>query len=78
VAFDKNLIGYETNELIRNEAANGLKNLRGTLTMARHDDPHSADSQYYINLRDNTSLDHRARTLRDYGYCVFGRMVKGM
>lgn len=77
-AFDKDLIEYETYGPIRNEAANGLKNLRGTVAMARHDDPHSADSQFFINLADNASLDHTARTLTDYGYCVFGRVIKGM
>lgn len=77
-AFDKDMVEYETNGPIRNEAANGLKNVRGTLAMARHDDPHSADSQFYINLKDNVSLDHKARTLTDYGYCVFGRVIEGM
>lgn len=77
-AFDKDMVEYETNGPIRNEAANGLKNKRGSLAMARNADPHSADSQFYINLKDNPSLDHKARTLRDYGYCVFGRVVEGM
>lgn len=77
-AFDKDMVEYETNGPIRNEAANGLKNVRGSLAMARNADPHSADSQFFINLQDNPSLDHRARTLRDYGYCVFGRVVEGM
>lgn len=77
-AFDRDLVEYETNGPIRNEAANGLKNVRGTIAMARYDDPHSADSQFFINIKDNPSLDHRARTLTDYGYCVFGRVVEGM
>lgn len=77
-AFDKDMVEYETNGPIRNEAANGLKNVRGALAMARNSDPHSADSQFYINLQDNPSLDHRARTMRDYGYCVFGRVIEGM
>ena len=76
--YDRDLVGYETNEPIRNEAANGLKNLRGTIAMARNNDPHSADSQFYFNLKDNPNLDHRARTMTDYGYCVFGRVVDGM
>ena len=72
------LAHYETEPPIRSEAANGLKNLRGTIAMARDSDPHSADSQFYINLSDNPELDHLARTPRDYGYCVFGRVVQGM
>lgn len=58
---------------IRNEAKNGLSNLRGTIAMARTDDPHSATAQFYINLADNTRLD----TLGG-GYTVFGRVVEGM
>ena len=67
----KDLAAYETDPPIRSEAANGLKNERGTIAMARGMNPHSADSQFFINLDDNDSLDH-------YGYCVFGRVVKGM
>lgn len=77
-AFDKDMVEYETNGPIRNEAANGLKNERGTLAMARYSDPHSADSQFYINLSDNHSLNHKARTMTDYGYCVFGKVIDGM
>ena len=46
--------------------------------MARLWDPHSADSQFFINLSENQSFDHTARTMRNYGYCVFARVVKGM
>lgn len=60
---------------IENEAANGEKNLRGTLAMARTADVHSATSQFFINLRDNPFLDHGER---DYGYAVFGRVADGM
>ena len=77
-AYDRDMVEYETNGPIRNEAANGLKNDRGTLGMARYDDPHSADSQFYINLSDNHSLNHQARTMTDYGYCVFGKVIEGM
>lgn len=77
-AYDKDLVEYETNGPIRNEAANGLKNLRGTVAMARYGDPHSADSQFFINLSDNPKLDHKSRTLDGYGYCVFGRVIRGM
>lgn len=77
-AYDKDLVEYETNGPIRNEAANGLKNLRGTVAMARYGDPHSADSQFFINLSDNPMLDHKSRTLEGYGYCVFGHVIQGM
>ena len=76
--YTEDLVGYETEAPIRNEAVNGLKNLRGTIAMARGGDPHSADSQFFINLDDNASLDHKARTLQHYGYCVFGRVIEGM
>lgn len=67
---------------IQNEAPQtfkaGLKNLRGTLAMARTSDPQSAASEFYINLVDNPSLDHRDYSLEGYGYCVFGHVVSGM
>jgi cyclophilin family peptidyl-prolyl cis-trans isomerase len=76
--YNENLQAKETRAPIKNEAANGLKNRRGTIAMARFSDPDSADSQFFINLDDNTSFDHRGRTPDRYGYCVFGRVVKGM
>jgi len=60
---------------IRNEAKNGLKNQRGTLSMARTSDINSATSQFFVNLVDNEFLDHGPR---DYGYAVFGRVTEGM
>jgi cyclophilin family peptidyl-prolyl cis-trans isomerase len=63
---------------IRNEAANGLKNLRGTVAMARTGSPHTATAQFYINTVDNKALDHRDLSEEGYGYCVFGRVVSGM
>ena len=60
---------------VKNEAGNGLKNRRGTLSMARTNDIHSATSQFFINLTDNASLDQRPGS---FGYAVFGRVVKGM
>ena len=60
---------------IRNEAKNGKKNLRGTLAMARTSEVDSATSQFFINLRDNSFLDHGGR---DFGYAVFGRVTGGM
>ncbi len=64
-----------THEPIRNESNNGLSNVRGTIAMARTRDPHSATSQFYINLVDNTRLDYRDG---QWGYTVFGRVVEGM
>ena len=63
---------------IRNEADNGLKNQIGTVAMARTADPHSASSQFFINLKDNDFLDHRSPTSQGWGYCVFGQVVDGM
>ncbi|MDS4028324.1 MAG: peptidylprolyl isomerase [Candidatus Contendobacter sp.] len=63
---------------IRNEADNGLKNRTGTVAMARTADPHSATSQFFINLKDNDFLDHRGQTNQGWGYCVFGQVVDGM
>ena len=62
---------------IDNEAANGLKNKRYTLAMARTSDPHSATAQFFINTVDNDFLDHRAPTAQGWGYAVFGRVVGG-
>ena len=67
--------GKETRAPIKNEAANGEKNLRGTLAMARTGEVDSATSQFFINLRDNAFLDHSDR---DYGYAVFARVTDGM
>ena len=61
---------------IENEAKNGLKNLRGTLAMARTSVPHSASSQFFINLKDNSFLDYPGQD--GWGYCVFGKVTKGM
>ncbi len=63
---------------IRNEAANGLKNKRGTVAMARTNNPHSATSQFFISTKDNPSLDYKNRSRAGWGYCVFGRVVEGM
>ena len=62
---------------IRNEAANGLANDRYTIAMARTNDPHSASAQFFINVADNDFLNHKAPNARDWGYCVFGRVVEG-
>jgi cyclophilin family peptidyl-prolyl cis-trans isomerase len=67
-----------TRDPIQNEATNGLKNLRGTLSMARTRVLRSATSQFYINVADNSSLDHRGYAPDDFGYAVFGRVLSGM
>lgn len=67
-----------TRPTIRNEANNGLKNLRGTLALARMGKPHSASSQFFINVADNDMLDHRGETETDWGYAVFGKVTSGM
>lgn len=67
-----------THAPIRNEADNGVSNARGTLAMARTSDPNSASSQFFINLSDNTFLDHTAPTSQGWGYCVFGQVTEGM
>lgn len=66
------------NAPIQNEADNGLKNLRGTLAMARTGDPHSASSQFFINVADNAFLNHRGKSVDGWGYAVFGQVVDGM
>ncbi|MAX27394.1 MAG: peptidylprolyl isomerase [Phycisphaeraceae bacterium] len=69
----------KTRAAIENEADNGLSNKRGTLAMARKSDPDSATAQFFINVKDNQSLDHRSKASgRTWGYCVFGQVVKGM
>ena len=67
-----------TREQIKNEAGNGLRNATSTVAMARTPDPHSASSQFFINVSDNPALDFREPTQRGYGYAVFGKVVKGM
>ncbi|SDZ78341.1 peptidylprolyl isomerase [Microbulbifer marinus] len=68
----------ETREPIENEADNGLKNDTGTLAMARTMDPHSASSQFFINVKDNDFLNFRSKDPQGWGYCVFGKVVDGM
>ena len=63
---------------IENEAANGLKNTRGTIAMARTAEIHSATSQFFINTVDNSFLDHRSTSPDKFGYCVFGKVTSGM
>lgn len=73
--FTEGLVQKETGEPIKNEADNGLHNVRGTLAMARTQNVNSATSQFFINHRDNDFLDHGSR---DFGYAVFAKVVRGM
>ena len=73
--FDRLLSRRETREAVPNESRHGLRNTRGTVAAARTDDPHSATSQFYVNLADNTRLDGSEE---DWGYTVFGRITSGM
>ncbi|WP_029520971.1 peptidylprolyl isomerase [Persephonella sp. IF05-L8] len=76
--FDKDL-NYKkpTHPPVKNESNNGLSNVRGTIAMARTSDPHSANTQFFINLADNTYLDY-GKNPQKWGYTVFGKVIKGM
>ena len=76
--FTPDINRKQTKAPIINEADNGLKNVRGTIAMARTADPHSATAQFFINVVDNPFLDHKNKSPRGWGYAVFGRVVKGM
>jgi cyclophilin family peptidyl-prolyl cis-trans isomerase len=76
--FTVDMAPKQTRGPIKNEAANGLLNLRGTLAMARTGVVDSATSQFFINLKDNAFLDHKDATVRGFGYAVFGKVVDGM
>lgn len=76
--FEPGMIPKETREPIRNEADNGLSNQAGSIAMARTMDPHSASAQFFINVSDNTFLDHTAKTTEGWGYTVFGKVVEGI
>lgn len=73
-----NMSSKPTRSPIENEANNGLKNVVGTLSMARTSDPHSATSQFFINVADNAFLDFTSPTSQGWGYAVFGKVVNGM
>jgi len=68
----------KTGAQIAIEADNGLKNVRGSIAMARTMDPNSATSQFFINTANNRNLDFTSKTTQGWGYCVFGKVVKGM
>ena len=76
--FTANFQQKPTQVPVENEAANGLKNARGTIAMARTGAPHSATSQFFINTVDNAFLDYKAPTPQGYGYTVFGKVISGM
>jgi peptidyl-prolyl cis-trans isomerase B (cyclophilin B) len=76
--FDAQLEKKPTRAAIENEAANGVKNTRGTVAMARTNEPHSATSQFFVNVTDNAFLDHQAKEGPGWGYAVFGKVTEGM
>ena len=76
--LDKNLNEKATRAPIKNEADNGLANNIGTIAMARTNDPHSASSQFFINVANNAFLNHTEKSERGWGYTVFGKVTKGM
>ena len=76
--FEPGMVQKATRNPIKNEAANGLKNDRGTLAMARTDDPHSATAQFFINVVDNGFLNFKSPGGKGWGYCVFGKVTAGM
>jgi peptidyl-prolyl cis-trans isomerase B (cyclophilin B) len=76
--FTTDMKQKSTRAPIKNEAGNGLKNTTGSIAMARTSDPHSATTQFFINVKDNSFLDHSAPTPQGWGYCVFGKVTDGM
>lgn len=76
--YDTKLERKPTKPAIQNEAANGLKNTRGTVAMARTGDPHSATAQFFVNVADNGSLNHTGKHDAGWGYAVFGKVTSGM
>ena len=75
--MESGMIDKRGKDPIQNEANNGVKNLKWTLSMARTNEPHSASSQFFINLVNNSSLDHTEETIQGWGYAVFGEVVEG-
>jgi peptidyl-prolyl cis-trans isomerase B (cyclophilin B) len=75
--FEPGMKQKPTGATVKNEADNGLKNEKYTLAMARTSDPHSATAQFFINVADNTFLDHTGQNAQGWGYAVFGRVVEG-
>jgi peptidyl-prolyl cis-trans isomerase B (cyclophilin B) len=75
--FEPGMIQKPTRAPIQNEAANGLKNDKYTVAMARTSDVHSASAQFFINVTDNNFLNYSSPTSQGFGYCVFGKVVEG-
>lgn len=75
--FDADMGQKATEAPIENEANNGLTNLRGTIAMARTQDPHSATAQFFINVNDNDFLNHTGENMQGWGYAVFGKVAEG-
>lgn len=75
--FDADMSQKETGAPIENEANNGLKNMRGSIAMARTQDPHSATAQFFINVKDNDFLNHTGENMQGWGYAVFGKVAEG-
>jgi len=75
--FEPGMKQKSTRSPVKNEADNGLKNDKYTVAMARTSDPHSATAQFFINVADNSFLNHTAETSQGWGYAVFGRVVEG-
>jgi cyclophilin family peptidyl-prolyl cis-trans isomerase len=76
--FTPDMTEKATRAPVENEASNGLKNVRGSLAMARTNDPHSASAQFFINTVDNPFLDFQSETVQGWGYAVFGQVVAGL
>ena len=76
--FNPGMTQKQTLDPVENEADNGLANDRGTIAMARTNDPHSATAQFFINLKDNAFLNHSGKNPQGWGYCVFGKVTEGM
>lgn len=76
--FDSDMKEKVNGDSIQNEANNGLSHKKGTIAMARTNEPHSASSQFFINLNNNAFLDHKSESIEGWGYCVFGQVTEGM
>jgi peptidyl-prolyl cis-trans isomerase B (cyclophilin B) len=76
--FEPGMNQKSSDDEIQNEANNGLSNVVGSLAMARTNEPHSASSQFFINVNDNNFLDFKSETPQGWGYAVFGKVVDGM
>lgn len=76
--FTPDMDQKETNAPVKNEANNGVSNEKGTVAMARTNDPHSATAQFFINVKDNDFLNFSSESVNGWGYCVFGKVSEGM